>query len=199
MGLREIWQHFVGQFGMSAQVRLSRRRLLLTARLTGRQPVRRRPIRLRCLSWHPGSLVHGANALRAVSVPSRCGSGRHAEFSTGGRQTLKVVWRGQPVFIRDSNRSVCGDHQPAVPQMIMTLGPTAKSAGFAEPDYIKGASRAVIRNTGRPGRLHAPCLFAAGRVEPNNATQLAGTIWGKGGFFLGMAGRILLSPAMAPK
>ena len=97
-------------------------------------------------------------------------------------QMLKVVWRGQPVFIVRRAKAVIeqlGAHD--------ALLADPKSADSTQPDYITGATRA--RNpevwVGLAVCTHLGCS-PLGAFEPNNPSQLTGTDLGAswpGGFY----------------
>jgi len=91
-------------------------------------------------------------------------------------QVLKVVWRGQPVFILRRSKAVIdqlGGHDDLLAD--------PKSASALQPEYIKGPARA--RNpeywVGLAVCTHLGCS-PLGAFEPNNGTQLAGTDLGPG-------------------
>ena len=91
-------------------------------------------------------------------------------------QMLKVVWRGQPVFIVRRAKDVIdklGGHDDLLAD--------PKSETSLQPDYIKGAARA--RNpeywVGLAVCTHLGCS-PLGAFEANNAVQLAGTDLGSG-------------------
>jgi ubiquinol-cytochrome c reductase iron-sulfur subunit len=91
-------------------------------------------------------------------------------------QMLKVVWRGQPVFIVRRTKAVIdqlGGHDDLLAD--------PKSEDSLQPPYIKGAARALNPEywVGLAVCTHLGCS-PLGAFEPNNATQLAGTDLGQG-------------------
>ena len=93
-------------------------------------------------------------------------------------QMLKVVWRGQPVFIVRRSKAVIEDlsgHDE--------LLAAPKSEDSLQPDYIKSQGAARARNpeywVGLAVCTHLGCS-PLGAFEPNDSTQLAGTDLGQG-------------------
>jgi ubiquinol-cytochrome c reductase iron-sulfur subunit len=99
-------------------------------------------------------------------------------------QMLKVVWRGQPVFVVRRSQAVIaqlGNHD--------ALLADPKSDDSVQPDYIKSQGAARARNPeywiGLAVCTHLGCS-PLGAFEPNNAYQVAGTDLGQdwpGGFY----------------
>jgi ubiquinol-cytochrome c reductase iron-sulfur subunit len=99
-------------------------------------------------------------------------------------QMLKVVWRGQPVFVVRRSQAVIdqlGNHD--------ALLEDPKSEDSVQPDYIKAQGAARARNPeywiGLAVCTHLGCS-PLGAFEPNNAYQVAGTDLGPnwpGGFY----------------
>jgi ubiquinol-cytochrome c reductase iron-sulfur subunit len=99
-------------------------------------------------------------------------------------QMLKVVWRGQPVFVVRRSQAVIaqlGNHD--------ALLADPKSDDSVQPDYIKAQGAARARNPeywiGLAVCTHLGCS-PLGAFEPNNAYQVAGTDLGQdwpGGFY----------------
>jgi ubiquinol-cytochrome c reductase iron-sulfur subunit len=99
-------------------------------------------------------------------------------------QMLKVVWRGQPVFVVRRSQAVIaqlGNHD--------ALLEDPKSDDSVQPDYIKSQGAARARNPeywiGLAVCTHLGCS-PLGAFEPNNAYQVAGTDLGPnwpGGFY----------------
>src|ERR1700733_4465108 len=97
-------------------------------------------------------------------------------------QMLKVVWRGQPVFIVRRPKSVVdqlGGHDDVL------ADPQSEDA--LQPDYIKGAARAVNPEywIGLAVCTHLGCS-PLGAFQPHNASQVAGADLGgnwPGGFY----------------
>jgi ubiquinol-cytochrome c reductase iron-sulfur subunit len=99
-------------------------------------------------------------------------------------QMLKVVWRGQPVFVVRRSQAVIdqlGNHD--------ALLADPKSDDSLQPDYIKAQGAARARNPeywiGLAVCTHLGCS-PLGAFEPNNAYQVAGTDLGPswpGGFY----------------
>ncbi len=93
-------------------------------------------------------------------------------------QMLKVVWRGQPVFVVRRTKAVIdglGGHD--------ALLADPKSQDSTQPAYITGSGAARARNpeywVGLAVCTHLGCS-PLGAFEPNNATQVAGTDLGQG-------------------
>jgi ubiquinol-cytochrome c reductase iron-sulfur subunit len=99
-------------------------------------------------------------------------------------QMLKVVWRGQPVFVVRRSQAVIdqlGNHD--------ALLADPKSDDSLQPEYIKAQGAARARNPeywiGLAVCTHLGCS-PLGAFEPNNAYQVAGTDLGAnwpGGFY----------------
>jgi ubiquinol-cytochrome c reductase iron-sulfur subunit len=99
-------------------------------------------------------------------------------------QMLKVVWRGQPVFVVRRSQAVIaqlGNHD--------ALLEDPKSDDSLQPEYIKAQGAARARNPeywiGLAVCTHLGCS-PLGAFEPNNAYQVAGTDLGPswpGGFY----------------
>jgi ubiquinol-cytochrome c reductase iron-sulfur subunit len=99
-------------------------------------------------------------------------------------QMLKVVWRGQPVFVVRRSQAVIdqlGNHD--------ALLEDPKSDDSLQPDYIKSQGATRARNPeywiGLAVCTHLGCS-PLGAFEPNNAYQVAGTDLGPswpGGFY----------------
>ncbi|MEA3133437.1 MAG: ubiquinol-cytochrome c reductase iron-sulfur subunit [Gammaproteobacteria bacterium] len=150
---------------MSDQVDYSRRRLL-TAATVGTGAIGVAFVAVPFLaSWEPSARA------KALGAPVEVDA---SKLEAG--QMLKVVWRGQPVFIVRRSKAVIdqlGGHDDELAD--------PKSLDSLQPDYIKGASRA--RNpeywVGLAVCTHLGCS-PLGAFEPNNATQLAGTDLGQG-------------------
>jgi ubiquinol-cytochrome c reductase iron-sulfur subunit len=99
-------------------------------------------------------------------------------------QMLKVVWRGQPVFVIRRPKTVLdllGGHDAVLAD--------PNSSSSIQPDYIKSTGAARARNpefwVGLAVCTHLGCS-PLGAFEPNNASQLAGVDLGRnwpGGFY----------------
>ena len=99
-------------------------------------------------------------------------------------QMLKVVWRGQPVFVVRRSQAVIdqlGNHD--------ALLADPKSDDSLQPEYIKAQGAARARNPeywiGLAVCTHLGCS-PLGAFEPNNAFQVSGTDLGQnwpGGFY----------------
>ena len=93
-------------------------------------------------------------------------------------QMLKVVWRGQPVFIVRRTKAVIDQLSSHY-----DLLADPKSEDSLQPDYIKSQGAARARNpeywVGLAVCTHLGCS-PLGAFEPNNATQVAGTDLGPG-------------------
>jgi ubiquinol-cytochrome c reductase iron-sulfur subunit len=99
-------------------------------------------------------------------------------------QMLKVVWRGQPVFVIRRGKAVIdalGGHD--------ALLADPNSDGSTQPDYIKASGAARARNAdywiGLAVCTHLGCS-PLGAFEPNNASQVSGVDLGQswpGGFY----------------
>jgi len=166
---------------MNDEVDHSRRRLLTAAAV---------PF---LASWNPSARA------KALGAPVQVDA---SKLEAG--QMLKVVWRGQPVFVVRRTKSIVehlGDHDA------MLADPSSDDS--LQPDYIKGAARA--RNpeywVGLAVCTHLGCS-PLGAFDPNQAYQLAGTDLGQnwpGGFYCpchgskyDMSGRVFKSMP-APK
>jgi hypothetical protein len=111
-------------------------------------------------------------------------SGRVDASKLEAGQMLKVVWRGQPVFVvRRSRRSSISSRTTTPCSRIRS--PTIR----LQPDYIKASGAARARNpeywVGLAVCTHLGCS-PLGAFEPNNAFQVRGPIWAE------LAGRLLL-------
>jgi ubiquinol-cytochrome c reductase iron-sulfur subunit len=99
-------------------------------------------------------------------------------------QMLKVVWRGQPIFVVRRSKAVVdalGNHNDLLSD--------PNSDDSQQPDYIKASGPARARNAeywvGLAVCTHLGCS-PLGAFEPNNAFQVAGTDLGgnwPGGFY----------------
>jgi ubiquinol-cytochrome c reductase iron-sulfur subunit len=99
-------------------------------------------------------------------------------------QMLKVVWRGQPVFVVRRSQAVIaqlGNHDDLLAD--------PKSDDSVQPEYIKAQGAARARNPeywiGLAVCTHLGCS-PLGAFEPNNAYQVSGTDLGAnwpGGFY----------------
>ena len=124
-------------------------------------------------SWEPSARAKALGAPVAVDA---------SKLEEG--QMLKVVWRGQPVFIvRRSKATVLelGNHDDLLAD--------PKSDDSMQPAYIKDSGAARARNPeywiGLAVCTHLGCS-PLGAFEPNNAFQVAGTDLGQnwpGGFY----------------
>jgi len=93
-------------------------------------------------------------------------------------QMLKVVWRGQPVYVIRRSKAVVeglGNHDDLLAD--------PKSLDSVQPDYIEKTGAARARNPeywiGLAVCTHLGCS-PLGAFEPNNSTQVAGTDLGPG-------------------
>lgn len=158
---------------MNEQVDHSRRRLLTVATVgTGAIGVvfAAAPF---LASWQPSARAKALGAPVEVDA-SKLESG----------QMLKVVWRGQPVFIVRRTKAVVdqlSDHDA------LLADPASEDS--VQPDYIKTAGAARARNpdywVGLAVCTHLGCS-PLGAFEPKNASQLAGVDLGQtwpGGFY----------------
>jgi ubiquinol-cytochrome c reductase iron-sulfur subunit len=158
---------------MSDQVDHSRRRLLTAATVgTGAIGVAFAAVPF-IASWKPSARAKALGAPVEVDA-SKLESG----------QMLKVVWRGQAVFVVRRVKNVVDqlgghDDQLADP----------KSEDSVQPDYIKASGAARARNpeywVGLAVCTHLGCS-PLGAFEPNNAFQVAGADLGAnwpGGFY----------------
>jgi ubiquinol-cytochrome c reductase iron-sulfur subunit len=150
---------------MNDQVDHSRRRLLTAATVgTGAIGVAFAAVPF-LTSWLPSERA------RALGAPVDVDA---SKLEAG--QVLKVVWRGQPVFIVRRAKAVLdqlGGHDDLLAD--------PQSADALQPDYIKGAARAVNPEywVGLAVCTHLGCS-PLGAFEPNNAMQLSGTDLGQG-------------------
>src|SRR6202521_4802149 len=178
---------------MNDQVDHSRRRLLTAATVgTGAIGVAFAAVPF-LASWQPSARAKALGA--PVDVDA-------SKLEAG--QVLKVVWRGQPVFIVRRAKAVLdqlGGHDDLLAD--------PQSADALQPDYIKGAARAVNPEywVGLAVCTHLGCS-PLGAFEANNSFQVAGTDLGAnwpGGFYCpchgskyDISGRVLKSMP-APK
>jgi ubiquinol-cytochrome c reductase iron-sulfur subunit len=124
-------------------------------------------------SWQPSARAKALGAPVAVDA---------SKLEDG--QMLKVVWRGQPVFIVRRSKAVLaqlGGHDDVLAD--------PKSEDSVQPPYIKDSGAARARNpeywVGLAVCTHLGCS-PLGAFEPNNAYQVAGTDLGPnwpGGFY----------------
>jgi ubiquinol-cytochrome c reductase iron-sulfur subunit len=158
---------------MSDEVDHSRRRLLTVATVgTGAIGVAFAAVPF-LASWKPSARAKALGAPVEVDA-SKLESG----------QMLKVVWRGQAVFIVRRAKTVIdqlGNHDD------MLADP--KSDSSEQPDYIKSSGAARARNpefwVGLAVCTHLGCS-PLGAFEPNNSFQVAGADLGAnwpGGFY----------------
>jgi ubiquinol-cytochrome c reductase iron-sulfur subunit len=158
---------------MSDQVDHSRRRLLTAATVgTGAIGVAFAAIPF-LASWQPSARA------KALGAPVEVDA---SKLEAG--QMLKVVWRGQPVFVVRRVKSILGqlgDHD--------ALLADPNSDDSTQPDYIKSSGPARARNpeywVGLAVCTHLGCS-PLGAFEANNSYQVAGTDLGAnwpGGFY----------------
>jgi ubiquinol-cytochrome c reductase iron-sulfur subunit len=124
-------------------------------------------------SWQPSARAKALGAPVAVDA---------SKLEDG--QMLKVVWRGQPVFIVRRSKAVIdqlGNHDDVLAD--------PKSDDSVQPPYIKDSGPARARNpeywVGLAVCTHLGCS-PLGAFEPNNAFQVAGTDLGQnwpGGYY----------------
>ena len=116
-------------------------------------------------SWQPSARAKALGAPVDVDV---------SKLEVG--QVLKVVWRGQPVFILRRSKAVI-DRLGAHDDLLAD----PKSDESLQPDYIKGPARALNPEywVGLAVCTHLGCS-PLGAFEPNNAGQLTGTDLGQG-------------------
>ena len=124
-------------------------------------------------SWQPSVRAKALGAPVAVDA---------SKLEDG--QMLKVVWRGQPVFVVRRSKAVIdalGGHNDLLAD--------PNSDDSQQPEYIKDAGPARARNpeywVGLAVCTHLGCS-PLGAFEPNNAYQVAGTDLGQnwpGGFY----------------
>jgi ubiquinol-cytochrome c reductase iron-sulfur subunit len=158
---------------MSDQVDHSRRRLL-TAATTGIGLVGVAFVAVPFLaSWEPSARAKALGA--PVDVDA-------SKLEPG--QMLKVVWRGQPVFVVRRTKAII-DHLADHDAMLVD----PQSDGSVQPAYIKSAGPARARNPeywiGLAVCTHLGCSPLSA-FEPNNSFQVAGTNLGEnwpGGFY----------------
>ncbi|MHB8474965.1 MAG: ubiquinol-cytochrome c reductase iron-sulfur subunit [Steroidobacteraceae bacterium] len=158
---------------MSDQVDHSRRRLLTAATVgTGAIGVAFAAIPF-LASWQPSARA------KALGAPVEVDA---SKLEAG--QMLKVVWRGQPVFVVRRVKTILsqlGDHD--------ALLADPRSEDSIQPDYIKSSGPARARNpeywVGLAVCTHLGCS-PLGAFEANNSYQVAGTDLGAnwpGGFY----------------
>jgi ubiquinol-cytochrome c reductase iron-sulfur subunit len=158
---------------MSDQVDQSRRRLLTAATVgTGAIGVAFAAVPF-LASWQPSARA------KALGAPVEVDA---SKLEVG--QMLKVVWRGQPVFVVRRVKTILsqlGDHD--------ALLADPNSDDSTQPDYIKSSGPARARNpeywVGLAVCTHLGCS-PLGAFEANNSYQVAGTDLGAnwpGGFY----------------
>jgi ubiquinol-cytochrome c reductase iron-sulfur subunit len=158
---------------MSDQVDQGRRRLLTAATVgTGAIGVAFAAIPF-LASWQPSARA------KALGAPVEVDA---SKLEPG--QMLKVVWRGQPVYVIHRVKAtvdLLGGHD--------ALLADPKSDNSTQPEYIKASGPARARNPeywiGLAVCTHLGCS-PLGAFEPNNALQVAGTDLGAnwpGGFY----------------
>jgi ubiquinol-cytochrome c reductase iron-sulfur subunit len=158
---------------MSDQVDHSRRRLLTAATVgTGAIGVAFAAVPF-LASWQPSARAKALGAPVAVDA---------SKLEAG--QMLKVVWRGQAVFVVRRIKAVVdqlGGHDAVLAD--------PKSDDSLQPDYIKASGAARARNpeywVGLAVCTHLGCS-PLGAFEPNNSFQVAGADLGAnwpGGFY----------------
>ncbi|HEX3848451.1 MAG TPA: ubiquinol-cytochrome c reductase iron-sulfur subunit [Steroidobacteraceae bacterium] len=158
---------------MSEEVDHSRRRLLTVATVgTGAIGVAFAAVPF-LASWQPSARA------KALGAPVEVDA---SKLEAG--QMLKVVWRGQPVFVVRRARDIIdhlGDHD--------ALLADPKSDDSRQPDYIKSTGAVRSRNAeywvGLAVCTHLGCS-PLGAFEANNAFQVAGADLGAnwpGGFY----------------
>jgi ubiquinol-cytochrome c reductase iron-sulfur subunit len=158
---------------MSDEVDHSRRRLLTAATVgTGAVGVVFAAIPF-LSSWHPRAAPPAPPAPVQVDA---------SKLEAG--QMLKVVWRGQAVFVVRRAKSIIerlGDHDAVLAD--------PKSDDSSQPDYIKASGAARARNpeywVGLAVCTHLGCS-PLGAFEANNSFQVAGADLGAnwpGGFY----------------
>ena len=148
---------------MNDQVDHSRRRLLTAATVgTGAIGVAFAAVPF-LASWKPSARA------KALGAPVEIDA---SKLEAG--QMLKVVWRGQPVFVVRRTKAVIdqlGGHDDLLAD--------PKSDDSTQPDYIKdkGAARAINPEywVGLAVCTHLGCS-PLGAFEPNNATQVVSTL-----------------------
>ncbi len=158
---------------MNEQVDHSRRRLLTAATVgTGAIGLAFAAVPF-LASWQPSARA------KALGAPVDVDASKLEEG-----QMLKIVWRGQPVFIVRRPKNVLGlmaDHDAVL------ADPNSEIS--IQPDYIKTSGAARARNpefwVGLAVCTHLGCS-PLGAFEPNDASQLAGVDLGRnwpGGFY----------------
>jgi ubiquinol-cytochrome c reductase iron-sulfur subunit len=158
---------------MNEQVDHGRRRLLTAATVgTGAVGLAFAAVPF-IASWQPSARA------KALGAPVDVDASKLEEG-----QMLKVIWRGQPVFIVRRPKSVLeliGGHDAALadPNSLISI----------QPDYIKKSGAVRARNpefwVGLAVCTHLGCS-PLGAFEANNASQLAGVDLGRnwpGGFY----------------
>jgi ubiquinol-cytochrome c reductase iron-sulfur subunit len=158
---------------MNDQVDHSRRRLLTAATVgTGAIGVAFAAVPF-LASWQPSARA------KALGAPVEVDA---SKLEAG--QMLKVVWRGQPVFVVRRAKSVVDQ---LAGHDAMLLDPA--SDGSVQPDYIKAAGAARARNpeywVGLAVCTHLGCS-PLGAFDANNSFQVAGVDLGQnwpGGFY----------------
>jgi ubiquinol-cytochrome c reductase iron-sulfur subunit len=152
---------------MSEQVDHSRRRLLTAATIgTGAVGVAYVAIPF-LASWQPSARA------KALGAPVEVDA---SKLEPG--QMLKVVWRGQPVFVVRRVKGIVehiGDHD--------ALLADPKQDDSTQPEYIKASGAARARDpeywVGLAVCTHLGCS-PLGAFDANNSTQLAGVDLGAG-------------------
>ncbi|MGO9514548.1 MAG: ubiquinol-cytochrome c reductase iron-sulfur subunit [Steroidobacteraceae bacterium] len=158
---------------MSDQVDHSRRRLLTAATVgVGAVGVAFAAVPF-IASWEPSARAKALGAPVAVDA---------SKLEEG--QMLKVVWRGQPVFVVRRSKAIVaqlGNHNH------LLADPNSQDS--QQPPYIKDSGAARARNpeywVGLAVCTHLGCS-PLGAFEPNEAFQVAGTDLGQnwpGGFY----------------
>lgn len=158
---------------MNEQVDHNRRRLLTAATVgTGAIGLAFAAVPF-LASWQPSARA------KALGAPVDVDASKLEEG-----QMLKIVWRGQPVFIVRRPKNVLGlmaDHDAVL------ADPNSEIS--IQPDYIKTSGAARARNpefwVGLAVCTHLGCS-PLGAFEPNDASQLAGVDLGRnwpGGFY----------------
>jgi ubiquinol-cytochrome c reductase iron-sulfur subunit len=171
--LREELSTILGGERMSDEVDHSRRRLL-TAATVGTGAIGAAFAAIPFLaSWQPSARA------KALGAPVEVDA---SKLEAG--QMLKVVWRGQPVFIVRRIKATVeqlGGHDAVLED------PT--SADSVQPEYIKASGAARARNpeywVGLAVCTHLGCS-PLGAFEPNNSFQVGGVDLGTnwpGGFY----------------
>ena len=124
-------------------------------------------------SWQPSARAKALGAPVTVDA---------SKLEAG--QMLKVVWRGQPVYVVRRSKAVV-DSLNGHDDLLAD----PKSDDSLQPDYVKSQGAARARNpeywVGLAVCTHLGCS-PLGAFEPNNASQVAGTDLGQnwpGGFY----------------